>query len=69
MRTSCVTYTHVRQALLCPECGRAIVRVPRSTADRLQSLLTPVWRFSCSDAGCSWTDTIRRDELRIPLFS
>ena len=64
-----IPYSHSWQAHRCPDCGEPIVRVSRRAVDRLQSLVSPVWRFCCSDPDCSWTATIRREELRIPLFS
>lgn len=62
-----VSYAHSRHAHRCPSCGDSIVRIRRRPLDRLHSIFVPVWRFACSDTGCSWTGTVRREDLRVPL--
>ena len=62
-------YSHARRTQRCPDCRAPIERIRRRRIDRVRSLITPVWRFACSDPGCHWTATIRRASLRVRLFA
>jgi hypothetical protein len=47
--------THV-----CPQCLGTLVRVQRSSSDRLRGLFAPVRRFRCHRFGCGFEVTLRR---------
>src|SRR5687768_16629375 len=43
----------------CPKCGAPALRVSRRTIDRLFSVLKPVRRYRCGNAGCAWIGNLR----------
>jgi len=47
-------------ALKCPLCGGALLRMPRRPVDRLASLVRPVCRYRCMAVHCQWEGNLRR---------
>jgi predicted RNA-binding Zn-ribbon protein involved in translation (DUF1610 family) len=43
---------HVKRS--CPQCGDAVLRVPRRLVDRAISLIRPVHRYQCTSLECGW---------------
>jgi len=46
--------------LRCPRCNGELIRVRRRLIDKLLSIVIPVRRFRCVDAGCIWEGNVRR---------
>ncbi len=50
----------------CPVCGGYTVRIRRRKIDRLTSIFTPVYRFSCQYYYCQWQGNIAISKLQKP---
>jgi predicted RNA-binding Zn-ribbon protein involved in translation (DUF1610 family) len=54
----------------CPQCGDAVLRIPRRAVDRLISIVRPVFRYQCTSLECGWQGNLpRQPELRDPGLS
>lgn len=56
----------LKQDLVCPQCGRRMIRVKRRNMDRLLSVVVPVIRCSC--CGRSFLVPVDRKEHQERVF-
>lgn len=50
----------------CPVCGGYSIRIRRRRIDRLMSLFTPAYRYSCQYYYCKWEGNIPISKLQKP---
>jgi hypothetical protein len=50
---------------MCPRCLGGLNRVPRSSLDRLISLVVPVRRYRCRALACAWKGALRNSRFTL----
>jgi hypothetical protein len=53
------SYSALNTLLGCPRCGAKLIRVRRSSLDRVLSIFSPRRRFRCTSPECEWEGVIK----------